>query len=119
MAEVPEVEIDAAIMRMAEPTRPFADKGEKAKAGLGDRVTVDFVGRIAGVEFEGGKGQNIQVVIARTPSSRLRGSAVGIKTGETKLIKGTFPAKLCGRPACRADAEFDVTAKTIEAPVNS
>ncbi len=43
--------------------RPFADKGAKAKAESGDRVTVDFVGRIGGVEFEGGKGEDIQVVL--------------------------------------------------------
>ena len=87
VAEVPEADVVAAIERMAEPSRPYTDKGA-AKAASGDRVTVDFVGRIDGVEFEGGKGEGIQVVLGS--NSFIPGfedQVIGMKAGDARLVK--------------------------------
>jgi trigger factor len=117
VVDVPATEVDAEITRMAEPSRPFADKGAKGKAEQGDRVTVDFVGRIGGTEFEGGKGADIQVVLGS--NSFIPGfedQLVGIKAGDQKLVKVTFPTNYQAAQLAGQDAEFDVTAKTIESP---
>ncbi len=102
VAEVPDADVMAAIERMAEPSRPYTDKGAAAAAS-GDRVTVDFVGRIDGVEFDGGKGEGIQVQLGS--NSFIPGfedQIVGMKAGEQKLVKVRFPdnyqaAGLAGR----------------------
>ncbi len=116
VAEVPEADVMGAIERMAEPSRPFTDKGKKATADKADRVTVDFVGRIDGVEFDGGKGADIQVVLGS--NSFIPGfedQLVGVKAGEEKLVKVAFPANYQAPGLAGKDAEFDVTVKLVEA----
>src|SRR5437764_13254131 len=49
-------DVDDAIKRIAEQSRPYAAKGEGAKAASGDRVTISFKGTIGGTPFEGGTG---------------------------------------------------------------
>ena len=58
-----DADVDEAIKRIADQNRPYAAKGEGAKAETGDRVTISFKGSIDGTPFEGGTGENIQVVI--------------------------------------------------------
>src|SRR5262249_3030243 len=41
-AEVADTEVDEGLNRLAEQSRPFAPKGEGAKADKGDRITIDF-----------------------------------------------------------------------------
>jgi trigger factor len=117
VVEVPAADVDAEITRMAEPSRPFTDKGANAKAEAGDRVTVDFVGRIGGTEFEGGKGEDIQVVLgSNTFIPGFEDQLSGIKPGDKKLVKVTFPTNYQAPALAGQDAEFDVTAKAVEAP---
>jgi trigger factor len=116
VADVPDADIMGAIQRMAEPSRPFTDKGAKAKAENGDRVTVDFVGRIDGVEFDGGKGEGIQVVIgSNTFIPGFEDQLLGIKPSDKKLVKVTFPVNYQAAGLAGKDAEFDVTATLVEA----
>jgi len=115
IAEVPDADIVAAIERMAEPSRPYADKGA-ATAENGDRITVDFVGRIDGVEFDGGKGEGIQVVLGS--NSFIPGfedQVAGMKAGDERLVKVRFPDNYQAAGLAGKDAEFDVTAKLVEA----
>jgi trigger factor len=115
VAEVPDADVVAAIERMAEPSRPYTDKGAKAKAEKGDRVTVDFVGRIDGVEFDGGKGEGIQVVLgSNTFIPGFEDQVAGMKAGDTKLVKVSFPTNYQAPGLAGKDAEFDVTAKLVE-----
>jgi trigger factor len=115
VADVPDADIIGAIERMAEPSRPFTGKDAKAKAEKGDRVTVDFVGRIDGVEFDGGKGEGIQVVIgSNTFIPGFEDQLLGVKAGDKKLVKVTFPVNYQAAGLAGKDAEFDVTASGIE-----
>jgi trigger factor len=116
VAEVPEADVVAAIERMAEPSRPYTDKGA-AKAASGDRVTVDFVGRIDGVEFEGGKGEGIQVGLGS--NSFIPGfedQVIGMKAGDARLVKVAFPSNYQAPGLAGKDAEFDVKSTLVEAP---
>jgi trigger factor len=83
----------------------------------GDRVVVDFVGRIDGTEFEGGNGQDIRVELgSNTFIPGFEDQLVGLKAGDTKLVKVTFPANYMAAHLAGKDAEFDVTVKEVEAP---
>src|SRR5215470_10902019 len=53
-APVTDDEVEAALTKLAEQSRPFVDKPEGAKAATGDKVTVSFKGTIDGTPFEGG-----------------------------------------------------------------
>src|SRR5262245_46333948 len=60
VAEVTDAQLNEAIERIAEQNRPFAAKAEGAKAEKGDRVVIDFAGRMDGTAFEGGTGGDVR-----------------------------------------------------------
>ena len=58
-------------------------------------MTVSFTGTIDGVPFEGGTGEDIAVVIgSNTFIPGFEEQLIGIKVGETRTVKATFPAEL-------------------------
>src|SRR5450631_1216139 len=63
VADVTDADVDSALSRLAENRRTYTEKAAGAKAERGDRVTVDFIGRIKGEPFEGGTSENIEVVL--------------------------------------------------------
>ncbi|HEX8166089.1 MAG TPA: trigger factor [Beijerinckiaceae bacterium] len=117
VAEVDDADLDEALQRMAGQNRPFSDKGEGAEAATGDRVMVDFVGRIDGQEFKGGKGEGIQVELGS--GSFIPGfeeQLVGAKAGEAREVRVTFPPNYGAQHLAGKDAVFDVIVKEIQAP---
>jgi trigger factor len=116
-APVTDEEVDAALNRLAEQSRPFEDKGEGAKAETGDKVTVSFTGTIDGKPFEGGTGEDIAVEIGS--NSFIPGfeeQLVRIAVGETRTVKASFPENYLTKDLAGKEASFEVTAKSIAAP---
>jgi trigger factor len=117
VVDVADADVDDAIKRIAEGSRPYTAKAEGAKAENGDRVTIDFKGTINGEAFEGGAGEGIQVVIgAGQFIPGFEEQLIGIGANETRTLKVSFPTnylndKLAGQPA-----EFETTATLIELP---
>jgi trigger factor len=117
VAPVSEAEIDEALDKLVQQNRPFASKGEGAKAENGDRVVVSFTGTMDGVPFEGGSADDITVEIGS--NSFIPGfeeQLIGMAEGETRTVNVTFPpnylnAQLAGKPAV-----FEVAAKAVHAP---
>jgi trigger factor len=117
VAEVTEADIDEAIKRIADQNRTFAAKDEGAKAESGDRVTVSFKGTIDGTPFDGGTGENIQVVIGSgTFIPGFEEQLIGIGSGETRHLKVSFPKNYANEKLAGQPAEFETTATLIEAP---
>jgi trigger factor len=117
VADVADAEIDAALNQIAEQNRPYAAKGEGAKVEQGDRVVIDFIGRIDGAPFAGGTGNDVAVNVGSNQFiPGFEDQLVGIVVGEMRLVKVTFPAAYPTETLAGKAAEFDVTAKAIEAP---
>jgi trigger factor len=117
VAEITDVEINEAIQRIADANRGYAAKGEGAKAESGDRVTINFTGRINGEVFEGGTGEGIQVVIGTGQFiPGFEEQLIGIGAGETRTLKVAFPKNYMSEKLAGQPAEFETTATTIEAP---
>ncbi|EKS38229.1 trigger factor [Afipia broomeae] len=120
VAEVTDADIDEALKRIADQSRPYEAKAEGAKAEKGDRVTVAFKGTIDGVAFDGGTGENIQVVIgSNTFIPGFEDQLIGIASGETRNVKASFPKNYAAPNLAGKDAEFETTASLIEAPQES
>jgi trigger factor len=116
-AEVTETEVDEALAKIAEQSRPFAPKGEGAKAENGDRVTIDFTGKMDGTPFQGGTGGDVSLHLGS--GSFIPGfeeQLIGIAAGEQRTVNVTFPQTYPTAHLAGKNAEFDVTAKAIEAP---
>jgi len=117
IAEVTDAEIDEAVGKLAEANRPFAAKGEGAKAEKGDRAVIDFTGKIDGTPFEGGTGGDVAVLIGSgTFIPGFEDQLIGIAAGETRTINVTFPESYPAQQLAGKQAEFDVVVKSLEAP---
>ncbi|MGO4386320.1 trigger factor [Microvirga sp. 2YAF29] len=115
VAEVSDTEINESLERMAKQNRTYEAK--TGKSADGDRVVVDFTGRIDGEEFEGGKGQDIRVELgSNTFIPGFEEQLIGLKAGDTKLVKVSFPVNYMANHLAGKAAEFDVTVKEVEAP---
>ena len=117
VAKPTDAEVQEALDRMAGQAKPFADRDEGAEAQSGDRVTIDFVGRIDGTEFDGGKGEGVDLELgSNTFIPGFEDQLVGAKAGESRLVKVTFPESYGAEQLAGKDAEFDVTVTKIQAP---
>jgi trigger factor len=117
VAEVEDADVDQALNRLADNRRTFVDKPEGAKAESGDRVTVDFVGKIAGELFEGGTSDNIEVIIgSNTFIPGFEEQLIGAVAGDQRVVEATFPEAYVNRVLAGQKAHFDVTVKAVAAP---
>ena len=117
VAEVTDADLDEALKRVADQSRPYAAKAEGAKAEKDDRVTVSFKGTIDGVAFDGGTGSDIPVVLgSNTFIPGFEDQLAGIGTGETRTLKVQFPKNYGAANLAGKDAEFETTATLIESP---
>jgi len=117
VAEVTGSEVDDALKQIADANKPYAAKGEGAKVENGDRVVIDFIGRIDGTAFPGGTGSDIAVTVGSNQFiPGFEEQLLGLGVGETKVVKVTFPETYPTETLAGKAAEFDVTAKSIETP---
>src|SRR5262249_32566257 len=110
---------DADVERTIEILRKQRVTWERVEreAQAGDRVTVDFVGRIEGAEFPGGKGSGVAVVLGEGRMlPEFESGLAGVKTAEQKTFPLTFPADYAGKEVAGKTAVFDVTVKKVEEP---
>jgi len=83
----------------------------------GDRVTVDFTGRIDGNEFPGGKGNAMAVVIGEgRVLPDFEAGLTGVSAGEQKSFPVAFPADYPGKEVAGKSASFEVSVQKVEAP---
>jgi trigger factor len=95
--------------------RTFAQRAAVEPAQLGDRVTIDFEGKIDGVAFNGGTAQGFQFTIGEGQMLEQFDAAVrGMKTGDSKTFPLQFPADYQGKDVAGKEADFLVTLKKIE-----
>ncbi|QIB35453.1 trigger factor [Ancylobacter pratisalsi] len=112
---VTDEEVGEMVNRIAEGNRPYAAKEDVAANG--DRVTVSFVGTLDGEKFEGGSGEDVQVVIgSNTFIPGFEEQLIGIKADETRTVNVTFPENYQAANLAGKAASFEVTAQMVEVP---
>ncbi|MBP1887020.1 trigger factor [Sinorhizobium mexicanum] len=114
VVDVAEDEVNEQILRIAESARTYESK--KGKAANGDRVTIDYLGKVDGVAFDGGKDEDAELVLG---SNRFipgfEEQLVGVKAGDEKTITVTFPADYPAANLAGKEATFDITVKDVAA----
>jgi len=114
--EVSDAAIDKTIDILRKQRRTFAQRPAAEGAVEGDRVTIDFEGKIDGVPFEGGKAEAFQFLIGEGQMLEQFDLAVrGMKAGDSKTFPLQFPADYQGKDVAGKEADFLVTVKKIEA----
>ncbi|MGV2872609.1 trigger factor [Colwellia sp. E150_009] len=121
VVERPDVEVtDADLDEMFETLQKQHQtwKENKRKTKKGDRLTLDFTGRIDGAEFEGGKAEGFELELgAGRMIPGFEKEITGMKVGEEKTIKVTFPDDYHAENLKGKEAEFDIVVHKTEGPV--
>lgn len=113
---VDDAAVDRTIDILRKQRRTFAARGADEGAVEGDRVTIDFEGKLDGVPFEFGTATDFQFVIGEGQMLETFDQAVrGMKTGESKTFPLTFPQNYQSQEVAGKEADFLVTIKGIEA----
>ena len=87
-------------------------------AAEGDVVKIDFVGKMDGEEFDGGKGENVSVKLgSKQFIPGFEEQIEGMKKGETKDITVTFPAEYPAAELAGKEAVFTITLNDLEKEV--
>jgi len=117
VADIPDEDIEDALKKVAEQQKSYAAREDGAKAEDGDMTVIDFVGSVDGVEFEGGKGEGVSLVLGS--GSFIPGfeeQLVGAKAGDELTVKVTFPEEYNAAELAGKDAEFAVTVNEVKVP---
>jgi trigger factor len=115
-AEVSDEAINKTLDILRKQRRTFAQRALEAAAQDGDRVTIDFEGKIDGETFAGGKAEGFQFLVGEGQMLKEFEDAVrGMKSGESKTFPLSFPADYHGKEVAGKQADFMVTLKKIEA----
>jgi trigger factor len=116
--EIPKIsdeDVDAKIAEYAkeasEPVKVDKDTVEK-----GDIAVIDFIGYIDGKEMENGEANDYPLEVgSNTFIPGFEDQLIGMKVGETKEIKVTFPEEYQAKEIAGKEATFKVTLKEIRA----
>ena len=93
------------------------DGGADTAAQSGDRVTVDFVGKIDDVAFQGGTAEDFVFVLGEARMlPEFEQAATGLKAGETREFDLKFPDDYQGKEVAGKTAQFTITMKKVEWP---
>ncbi len=117
VVDIDDKEVEEQILKIAESARSYETK--KGKAATGDRVTMDYLGKVEGEAFDGGKDEDAELVIG---SNRFipgfEDQLVGVKAGDEKVITVTFPADYPAAHLAGKEATFDIKVKDVAAPAD-
>lgn len=115
-AEVTDAAVAKTVDILRKQRRTFSQRAQDAAAATGDRIMVDFEGKLDGEPFEGGKASDYQFVVGDGQMLQEFEKAVdGMKLGESKTFQLPFPADYHGKDVAGKTADFLVSVKKIEA----
>ncbi len=114
-AEVNDAAIDRTVEILRKQRRTFGQRAMDAAAADGDRVTINFEGKIDGEPFDGGKAADFQFLVGEGQMLKEFEDAVrGMRSGESKTFPLSFPADYHGKDVAGKQADFLVTLNKIE-----
>lgn len=114
--EVNEKDIDEMFVTLQKQHQTWKENKRITKKG--DKLTLDFNGRVDGEEFEGGKAEGFELELgAGRMIPGFEKEITGMKVGEEKTIKVTFPDDYHAENLKGKEAEFDIAVHKTEGPV--
>jgi len=117
---VKDEQVAESVQTLAQQQKRFAEAKKGKKAEEGDQVICNFVGKLDGEEFEGGKAESQAIEIG---SGRLipgfEEQLVGLKAGDERTITVTFPEDYPAENLKGKEATFDITVHEVKIPTET
>ncbi len=111
-AEVGDAEIDKTIEILRQQRTRFNHVEREAQNG--DRVIIDFEGKIDDVAFDGGSSQNYPFVLGNGQMlPEFEAGVLGLKAGESKDVEVSFPEDYHGKDVAGKTAVFTITLSNV------
>ncbi len=106
-------DVDAELNSMAERNARMVSVDRAAKNG--DTVTIDYIGTVDGVAFEGGRAENYDLTLgSNTFIPGFEDQVVGMKNNDVKDITVKFPDEYFSKDLSGKEAVFNVTVHEIK-----
>lgn len=113
MATVSDGDVDTMIENLQKQRQTFETKD--GELGDGDEATFDFEGSIDGEKFEGGSAENFRLIIGSGQMiPGFEDGMKGMKAGEERAIKVTFPEDYQAENLKGKEADFKITLKEVK-----
>jgi trigger factor len=107
--------INEALGRLSSQYKDWETRAEGAAAEKGDRVTINFLGKIDGVAFDGGAGDSIPLEIGSGQFiPGFEDQLIGAKVGDDKVVNVTFPENYGAKELAGKAAAFETTVTAID-----
>ncbi len=117
VVEINDKEVETELERLFANQRQYEDKGDEAVVAKGDKIGLNFEGKIDGVPFDGGKADHSHLVIGSGDFiPGFEDQMIGMKKGEKGVINVTFPKDYSSDKLAGKDATFDVEILHVDAP---
>lgn len=118
VAEIKDKDVNEMITKLREQKLAWKPCSAAKKASKGEQVIISFVGKKDGVEFEGGKADDLPLEIG---SNRMipgfEDGIIGMKKGEEKTVELTFPEEYQSAELAGKDVTFDITVHSVQKKV--
>ncbi len=117
VVEIAEDEVDAEVKRVFAQQTGYTDKGDEGVVETGDRLGLSFKGTINGEAFAGGTSDHAHLVVGSGEFiPGFEEQLVGMKKGETKTVKVTFPKDYAQENLAGKEAEFETSILHVDGP---
>ncbi|MDD4881831.1 MAG: trigger factor [Gallionellaceae bacterium] len=115
VVEVADADVERTLDVLRKQRISYASVDRAAEAG--DRVHIDYAGKIGGEAFQGGEAKDFPLILGEGRTlPDFEGALTGMKTGETKSFEVTFPADYFAKELAGQTATFEATMKSVHAP---
>lgn len=113
--DIADEDIDRILQRLL---RQHADYSEVDRvAAEGDRITIDFEGKVDGEDFAGNTGEDVPVPLGEGQMpGPFEEQLIGLKAGDEKTLDYEFPEAFPDEQIAGKTAQFVVKVKQVEAP---
>ncbi|MDN3649632.1 trigger factor [Reinekea marina] len=112
VAEITDADVETMLENLQKQRANYKEVKRKSKEG--DRVKIDFAGKVDGELFEGGSAEGQSVTLGSGQMIPGFESGIeGMKAGETKTIDVTFPEDYGNKELAGKAAQFDITVHEV------
>ncbi len=112
--ELTDADLETLINNLRKQRATFVEEDKVIEAS--DKISINFLGRCDGVEFEGGKAENYEYLVAANQMiPGFDDQILGHKVGDSFTIKVKFPDEYHAENLKGKDAEFDIVVNKVYA----